>query len=322
MITENAKSVISDLASGDAFDRAMQAGVDGLASEWGGLDQNNLFGNRSPLHGSLDEMFDDTPHDIASIGSLDISDRLGEPISLPQDAANSLIGTPKGALSSISQQMGSQVDGLMDNLKVFSSHQQTLNDLGEGTGCSSMNNTFGTIAAFGKSISDTARNVTNSINSFKQLKAQLQSEITNFDNNVIGILTGQINGTVLSELVAGSGLHDQIDKILEDSGIAQNSAEAQQIKSDVGAALTNPELMDYFVTKDLTYQNLKQLKNEAGEIVRQIGTEKITIGSALTKLRQVSDGLTMLGMFKSNPCVQTVVGFNGTDNFISKLGQD
>lgn len=322
MITENAKSVISDLASGDAFDRSMQDGVDGLASEWSGLDQSSLFGSRSPLHGSLDEMFDNTPHDIASIGSLDISDRLGAPITLSTDATNSLIGTPKGALSSISQQMGSQVDGLMDNLKVFSSHQQTLNDLGEGAGCSSMNDTFGTITAFGKSISDTAKSVNNAINSFKQLKTQLQSEITNFDNNVIGILTGQINGTVLSELVAGSGLHDQIDKILEDSGIAQNSSEAQQIKSDVSAALTNPELIDFFVTKNLTFQNIKQLKNEAGEIIHQISKEKLSIDSALTKLRQVSDGLTMLGMFKSNPCVQTIVGFNGTDNFISKLGQD
>lgn len=320
-INDTTKDIINAVADGSAFSNTMKSRIDSLATDWQTLDQNNLFGNRSPLHGILDDVVSTAPIDQSYLDTLDIQDRNGAPITLANDVKQKLLGKPRGALSGLSVQMGDQINNIVDSVKIFSAHQSVLNSLGEGQNCSSMESTFGSIASFGQQVSNIANQGLNALNDFKALKTQLQSEITNFDSNVIGILSGHINGTILSNLVVGSGLNDQIDKIIVDSGIGANSAEALQIRQDVGALLSgNTELVDYFVTKNLTLQNLQSIRNEAGEIIRQIGTEKITLDNALTKLKRVSDGLTMLGLFKSNPCVQTIVGFNGTDDFISKLG--
>jgi hypothetical protein len=320
-INDTTKDIINSVADGSAFDRSMQGHVDDLRSTWAGINQSTTFGNRSPLSGLIDDLLDNTPFNSGDTTALQVFDRGGNPITLSSDIKNALVGKPKGALANISYQMESQINNFMDNVKTFSSHQQVLNSLGEGSGCSSLEKTFGSIAAFGQNVANMARDAKNIVNDVIQLKNQIQSEINNFDTNVIGILTGQINGTILSELVVGTGLFDQIDKILLDSGIAENSPEAAEIRQDISDLLgQHPEVADFQVTKDLSYQQLKLLKDEAGEIIRQIGEEDVTLNGALVKLRRVSDGLTMLGLFKASPCVQTLVGFNGTDAFVSKLG--
>lgn len=312
---------MDDVESGAAFDRSIITKLDGMMDEWVNVaaQENTLFGSFSPAKGKFTGLADETPYSLEDLDNLDLTDSAGAPIVLSDAEKTLLLDEPKGALSGLRKQMDSQFGSLVDNIKLYSSHQRVKNAMGQGTGCGELSNHFGSITGLGQQISNTVFEVKNAIDQVKLLKTQIQSEIDSFDTNVINLLTGRINGTILSQIVAGTGLHDQLDNILQESGIASDSIDAEEIRTQVGELL-NDNLTNFFSKKSAVNEGMENITKEKGGILKQIGTEKAVLDTALTTLRKLGDASSITGLFKSNECIQTLMGFVGTDSFLNKLG--
>lgn len=320
-IDQNLQTIMDDVDTGAAFDRSIIIKLDDMMGEWVNVEaqEDTLFGSFSPAKGKFTGLADSTPYSLGDLDSVTLTDKLGAPILLTDAEKTLLVDEPKGALSGLRKQMNSQFGSLVDNIRLYSSHQRVKNAMGQETGCGELSNHFGTITGLGQQISNTVFEVKNAIDQVKLLKTQIQSEIDAFDTNVINLLTGRINGTILSQIIEGSGLHDQLDNILIASGIANDSIEAEEIRTKAGEFL-NDNLINFFNKKTEVNEGMKDITKEKGGILKQIGTEKAVLDKALTILRKLSDASSITGLFKSNECIQTLMGFVGTDSFLNKLG--
>ena len=315
--------MMDDVESGAAFDRSMLDRIDSMNAEWANLtsQQSSLFGTFSPIFGKFEGLVDSTGYTLENLDNLILKDRSGNLITLTDAQKAQLVDQPKGVLTNLRRQAEGQFNNLVDNIKLYSSHQRVKNAMGKSSGCGELSTHFGSIADLGQRVSGTIVAFKNALDEVKLIKTQIQSEITAFDTNVINLLTGRINGTILSQLVAGSGLHDQIDNILQESGIAHDSTEATQIRTQIGGLLNgNIALTNFFDKKRLVNEVMAKINNERGGIVRQVGEEKGVFNTALTTLRKLGNASAIAGMFKSSECIQTLMGFVGTDSFLNKLG--
>ncbi len=312
-ITDNTKSIMDDLESGAAFDTSMLGDLGSLNGQWAGLaaDQDTLFGSFSPIHGSFDGLEDSTPmteEELASYAGLDA------------DQKAALVGKPKGLLTNLQAQAETQFKSITDNLSLYTTHQSVQNAMGNSQGCGGLTEHFGSIMSMGQGIAGAVKSAKGAIDQLKLAKAQIQGEIDSFDENAIGILTGKINNTVLSRLVKGSGLHDQLDKILEEGGIAKDSEQAQQIRQEIGERLT-PNLNDFYNKKSKVNEEVAKINEARGGILGQVSKELTVLNKATTTLRRLGAANSLQGLFKANECAQTLLGFVASSNFLGKLGQ-
>ena len=201
-INQTMQDIMEDVETGDAFDKSMLTKLDSMASEWENLatQENDLFGSFSPIKGMFAGLADDTPYSLQDLDELTLKDRTGAPITLSDSQKQQLLDQPKGILTNLRSQAESQFGSIMDNIKLYSSHQKVKNAMGQGSNCSEMADHFGSITEMGQRVADTVDLVKNTVDEFKMLKTQIQSEIDTFDNNVINILSGRINGTILSNI--------------------------------------------------------------------------------------------------------------------------
>ena len=323
-ISDNMKEMMEDLESGNAFDKSILTDIGSMNDEWINLsnNQDTMFGIYSPIYGCFEGLSDSSPMSLNDIEDMILVNSAGNPIVLSEDQKEALIGRPKGVLSMLEDQADKQFGDLVDNMTIYSSHQNVQTAMGNSNGCGALSDHFGTITDFGNRIALNVREVDNAVEHFKQLKQQLQSEIDAFDDNVINLLTGRINGTILANLVKGSGLHDQIDNILQEAGIADDSQEAADIRSEIGILLTQHDLAEFFGKKTKVNEEVTKLDKERGGIVEQIGKEAVVFNNALTTLRKLGAANSVSGLFKTNECIQTLMGFVATTPFLNKLGKD
>lgn len=318
-ITQNTKDIMNDLEVGNAFDDTQVNQLSAMAGEWSGLhqQQDNLFGTYSPIHGVLQDFESTAPLTLSDVDNL--VDKNGAPITLSAAEKQSLIGKPRGFMTSFENHVRDQFSSLTDNIGLYSTHQSVRNAMGNTEGCGSLADHFGSIMTMGQQLGNMVQNAKNIISDFKAMKTQIQSEINDFDQNAVGVLTGKINNTVLSNLVVGSGLHDQLDKILVDSGIAPDSVAAQEIREEIGERLT-PQLNDFYNKKAAVNSEVEKINKERGGLLGQIGKEVATMDKATTTLRRLGAANSLQSLFKTNECVQTLMGFVGQSGFIGKLG--
>lgn len=319
-ISENTQQMMEDIETGAAFDTSMLTTLDSMKDQWPILatEQDTLFGTYSPIYGMFDGLADETPLSLADIDNLDITGVGGEPLTEAEKAA--LVDRPSGPLAALRQQAETQFSGIVDNISLYASHQRVQNAMGKNTGCNALSDHFGSITDMGQRVSGLVDGAKNAIDEFRLLKTQVQSEIDSFDTNVINILTGRVNGTILSNLVAGTGLHDQIDKVLIDAGIADDSQDAIDIRSQVGEFLT-PALDNFFSKKGSVNSTVSDINNERGGIMGQISKEATVFDEALTTLKKLGAANSLSGLFAANECIQTLMGFVATTPFLNKLGR-
>lgn len=322
-ISDNMKEMMEDLESGDAFDKALLTKLSSMDGEWSNLisQQDNLFGKYSPIRGCFEGLADSNPLTLEDIDEMELFDRDGAPITLTDEQKEALVDRPRGVLTMIRGQAESQFNDLVDNMTLYSSNQRVQTALGNSNGCGALGEHFGTITDFGNRIADNVTSVENAINDYKMLKTQVQSEIDAFDDNVINFLTGRVNGTIIANLVRGSGLHDQIDGILQDAGIANDSNEAAEIRAEIGSLLDQHSLNNLFAKKTKANEEVAKLDKERGGIIGQIGKEVVVFDKALTTLRKLGAANSVSGLFKTNECIQTLMGFVATTPFLNKLGK-
>jgi hypothetical protein len=311
-ITNNTKSIMDDLETGAAFDTTMLDDMGSLNGQWAGLhaEQDTLFGTYSPIHGSFEGLEDSTPmteEQLSSIAGLD------------DDQKASLVGKPNGLLTNLQSHAQGQFKSITDNLSLYTTHQSVQNALGNSQGCGGLSEHFGSIMAQGQGIAAAVKAARVAIDDLKQYKTQVQSEIDSFDENAIGILSGNVNGTIMAKLVKGSGLHDQIDGILMDAGIAKDSAQAQEIRAKIGERLT-PNINDFYNKKSKANAEVKKINDARGGILGQISKELTVLNKATTTLRRLGAANNLQGLFKANECAQTLLGFVASSNFLGKLG--
>lgn len=304
---------MDDLGSGKAYDTTMLTDLGSMNGQWSGLaaEQDTLFGTYSPIRGSFDGIEDTSPMTETDVASIpDLSD----------DERSAMVGRPRGVLSNLQQRAGEQYGELADNLSLYTTHQSVQNAMGNSRGCAGLSEHFGSVMAMGQGIAANVRNANNAITEFRQYKTQVQSEINSADENAIGLLTGRVNNTILSRLVVGSGLHDQLDNILIDAGIAKDSATAQEIRNAIGARLT-PNINNFYNKKSKANEAVTEFNKKKGGILGQVSKELTVLNKATKVLRTLGAANSMQGLFKANECAQTLLGFVGNASFLGKLGQ-
>jgi len=315
VIDQNTQDIMDEIETGAAFDRSIINFLESMEDQWGALEseQDTLFGRFSPIRGAFSGLTDPTPLTLEDIENLNLRDDAGQLLE-------SLVDRPRGPLLALKNQAETQFQELSDNITLYASHQRVQNAMGMNTGCDALSKHFGTITELGQTIAFAVRDTQVAIEEMRRLKTQLQSEIDRFDDNVINLLTGRVSGTILSEVVRGSGLYDQIDNILIEAGIADDSAEAQEIRSEVGRLL-DPSLIPFFDQKTITNREVRKINNERLGIFGQIGREVQQFDAALTTLRKLGAANSLQGLFQANECIQTLMGFVATTPFLNKLGR-
>ncbi len=316
-ITQNTKDIMNDLKQGNAFNIPSTGTLSAVADDWQNIytNQENEFGLYSPLYDKLEPLVSNEP--LGPIDVANLTDGSGNP--LEADEKQALIGKAKGFITSFSGHLGNRVNNLAEDISLYATHQSVSNALGESNNCGGLTDHFGSIIAMGGQVSQLINDAKGAIDTFKAAKAQIQGEINDFDQNAIGILTGKINNTVLSNLVKGSGLYDQLDGIFTASGIAKNSTQAQEIRNEIAGHLT-PSLNDFYHKKSAVNEEVEQVTQAREGVLGSIGKELHVWDKAISTLRRLGNANALQSLFKTNECVQTLMGFVGQSGFISKLG--
>lgn len=257
---------------------------------------------------------------LLEIGKVPVPDAVSKIPFLASDQRESLVGKPAGLLSNLQAHAEGQFASITDNLSLYTTHQSVQNAMGNSQGCGGLTEHFGSIMSMGQGIAAAVKGAKGAIDEMKAWKNQYQSELNSFDENAIGILTGKINNPVLSRLVKGSGLHDQLDKILKEGGIAKDSEQAQQIRQEIGERLT-PNLNDFYNKKSKVNEEVAKINEARGGILGQVSKELTVLNKATTTLRRLGAANSLQGLFKANECAQTLLGFVASSNFLGKLGQ-
>lgn len=312
IIDDSTKSIMSDLENGTAFDTSILEGMGSMNDMWNDLDarQDDLFGSFSPIRGCFEGMLDDSP--------MTLEDAQNIP-GLNTEQQSALVGKAKGVMSNLQSHVEGQFKNITDNLTLYTTHQSVQNAMGSSEKCGGLTEHFGTLMSVGQGISGAIKSAKSTIGEFTAMKQQIQNEISNFDENAIGILTGKVNNTVLARVVKGTGIHDQIDDILTQSGIAKTSTQAAAIRAEIGQHLT-PTLNGFFNKKTKLNEEVKAINDQRNGIMGQIGKELAVLDKATTTLRRLGAANSLKSLFKVNECAQTLMGFVGSSGFLGKLG--
>jgi hypothetical protein len=328
-IPDNTKGIIDDLTNGTAFDDSLSGQLSTLRTDLAGIaakkvEYSTVMGSFSPTTTQFDNVVlavDETPLTLDDFSSLDIRDSSGVPFSAEMKQA--LVGLPRGMTGMFRNHVTSHFANLSDRMSLYASSQSVRNALGQSAGCGGLVENFGSILSTGKEAYAgffAAKNdIQNVFTEVKQIKTQIQSEINTFDDKVVQILTGRVNNTILSRVVKGTGLQDQVDAILIEGGFAKDSATATQVRSEIAVFLT-PTLNNFFNKKASVNSAVAKISAGRASIFDMIGRELTHANQATSLLRKLGAANAMQNLFKTNECIQTLIGFVGRDGFIGRLG--
>lgn len=329
MITANpnTQSIMDDIENGTAFEDNISGVLDSVLDEWSaiGADSDNIFGTFSEhsIKGIFKTVADSSPMDLTDLGGI-------------EGSIDALVGQPKGILNSFSGHVKNKFTTITDDLTTYTTTQSIENALkgatfedggsggdtgggdagGAGGACGSLTKHFGSIMEVGNKISGMVDLAKNTVTEFKQLKTQIQSEIDSLDDNIVGLLTGQVNNTILSRVVKGTGLHDQLDNILNEAGLATN--DISRIKNEASQLLT-PNLNNFFNKKSKISEEIGAIAGEKGNILNQVAGELAVFDQALTTMKKFGLANALQSLFSFNECAQALLGAVGSSGFIGKL---
>lgn len=294
---ENIKGIMDDITSGDAFNRGLEDIVSSASTGLAGIDIPS-FPN---IHG------------LESIGS----DLAG--------FTTDITGVVSGPLQSFSGHISDAFDNIGTNLNIYAAAQSLEDALnGTGSGCSKLNDFFGTITEEGNNlmstITETTYQIDSAIQEFKQLKAQIQSEISNLDNNIIPLLTGQVSNTILGNLTNKVGLNVM--------GHLEDLADQGQVSHELVDMIRDQlDFTNFNSLANLLTGRTSSIKNvvlglvqNGGALQALIDKETESKNGATEKLQTLGQANMYKNLFKKNGCAQTILGFVAQTDFLNKLG--
>lgn len=305
--------IMDELASGTAFNRAFEGTIGTVKTTVEGV-LPAVQGLPATINGVSSEIMN-------SIQGLD-----------------SKITSAIDSMTSFIPHVTSQFDNLASNIDLFSSSQGLKNALSGGTSCSSMHDFFGSITKEGPdligSFGEMAGQLTDGISSFTQLGTDLQG--------AIGSTQTQLVSSIQNEITLATGLGDtakvtQLQGILSDVQ-SQFSTGVESLRSDLvdqaSSLLTGTNLSSLATQAQAMFdidlgisQGADLISGLAGDF--ELGGSSLSdmIAGETSKLTESTDQLVQYGeatamqsLFGNDKCVQTLLGYVGSDSFLSKLG--
>jgi hypothetical protein len=302
--------IMDDLASGAAFDRTFETTIGDI---------------KTTMEGS-----------IATIQSLPttINGVSGDIMSKVQ-GLDTMVSGAIDKVAPFLDHVTSQFDNLAGNLDLFASSQGLKNALAGAESCDSMHDFFGSITQEGpelmNQLGSLTSDLTSGIDQFKALGDSLQTSISDTQSQLVSSLQSEISTTTDSaKLTQLNGLLTQVQSSF---GTAVGDVRAGVIEQ--ASSLLSGANLSSLTTKATQMLGIDSSISSGADAISGIAGNIDLGGSGLTdlltgeqnKLTDAVSQLTTLGdaqavqsLFGSNKCVQTLLGYVGTDSFLGKLG--
>lgn len=246
----------------------------------------------------------------------------------------STVTAASGRMPDFVSHITNHFNNLTHNISTFASAQGLVNALaGKAKGCGSLPSFFGSITTTGPAIVSQITGLVNQvqteITNFTGLASTLQTQIVSTQSEIINQLNAEIAGASGGQLTNLLSLKTNIQTNFN-SGIASLRADlTQQVMSAISterAALVAP-LDQQLRAVDLNiFGSSNHLESLVGGINLHslslhdmIAAETAQLTGAINQLETLGAASAMRSLMGSNPCVQTLMGFLGTDNFLRGL---
>jgi hypothetical protein len=309
-IDDGLKGIIQDMEGGTAFNRGLEGTVQGVGSR--------LSGVAARVPTNLDLMAGHFQSRAADIGnrmtaSVTQVNRFGEHIT-------------------------DHFNKLSDNINLFASSQRMENAMSgkAENSCGDMHSFFGSITQEGPSLMDKIRDTVEfAASSFDQVNAiygelkqqvdfarggmlqnierELAVQVDDAKRLVLVDLKGQLE--VSFNTMAREGrdalIADAIDAI-EDS---TRKGEAEKLRDDIRARDDAVEASFLDMDKQASEIDAKQ-----AELGKMMDSEQAKVTNATKRLTTLGAASSMRSLYKSDPCVQTLMGYVGSDSLLGKMG--
>ena len=307
----NTLSAMSLLSGGGAFDRTLETTVSAATSNASGIAAQ----------------FSALPSQINGVESGLLAN-----FTSFQTQATSLAST---ALPAFATHVTSQFDGLAQNIGLFASHQGLENALaGIPSGCSTMHSFFGSITQEGPqlmaAVAATMTQAQSILGQFTQLTQNLQGQITNTQTALISNLTTELGVTtdpakilqIQSTLTAVQGTFNSAIAATRGSLVDQAKALLTGGRNDL---IANASSLMKSIDSDLGIHGATMgglstaLGGHSTSLSSLISNETSTITGAVSRLVSLGHVSSIKSLFSSNGCVQSLLGYVGTNNFLKLL---
>lgn len=310
MLDPTTRGVFEALEGGTAFDRSLE-------------NQITSVGNR------LGSISDQLPSDFVAVSP---------------DIQNMITGVPSRITSTIdqvgpfSEHVASQFDGLGQNLSLFSSSQKLENEMAgeDSNACGSMHDFFGSITEEGPSligqIGQKSDSLLATVQQFKTAYADLQSSIQSAKGVLEGAIQDEIAATADQAKI--SQLQGLLGQVQSQFGTGYASDRSSLVasaldmlstsrKSSVTAAATSMGNLDTLLSSHASSISglADEIETHGGALGSIVDSEQGQMQNAVSRLTTLGEASSMQSLFRTNPCVQTLLGYVGTDALLSKLGQ-
>lgn len=309
MIDDHLIGVFSEFEGGTAFNRGLETDISGLQTKFGGI------GDRIPQN--LDLLADQFASKVSTIGSRYTA------------SAQRLEG--------FAAHVSDHFDHIADNMSLFSSSQQLENSLSNAkeNSCGDMHSIFGSITQEGPSaIKSMSANIDLALRTFDEVKTtytELQQEVASVRTGLLANLNQQIALEVsdakrLVMVDLKGQLENQFNtakrQIRDDlvaSVIAQTTDVRNQAASTLrdGLRMRDDAVEGVVSTMDRYASEMSAQETTLGNLITN---EKAKILAATKRLTQFASAANIRSLVNSDPCVQTLMGYVGSDSLLRKLG--
>ncbi len=241
-------------------------------------------------------------------------------------------------VASFADHVASHFDNISDNIAKFASAQRLDNAMASSpdeNACGSMHDHFGSITTEGPSlISQVQSGISTALDTFNEVRsayADLQSAVASVRTGLITQLQQELaieldNAKRTALTAAQTAITNQMNSAIRS---VRESLTSTSVNILTGSRKTNAEaLQTSMQSHDVSAANavtqattaISTIESKATDLKNRAESEVQAAEDAVSKLTTLGNASSIKSLFGSDACVQTLLGYVGSDSLLSKLG--